>query len=211
MANAAVPNVRAWVASTPLWAQAIVAVVIGDFGIYVTHGLAHTLPWLWRFHVVHQSAEELDWLIAFRFHPLDLFLMRIGSLAPLVVFKLSPAAIAIFVAAFGWQSWLVHANVRIPYGPLRWAFVSPEFHHWHHSADREAFDRNYASIFAAWDFVFGTVHLPRRNCNEPAITIHPHVLANRQFTPFSRRCPIYTVAGRAAIWLREAPRGTSTF
>ncbi len=160
-ANAAVPNVRVWVASTPLWAQAIVAVVIGDFGIYVMHRLAHTLPWLWRFHEVHHSAEEMDWLIAFRFHPLDLFLMRIGSLAPLVALNMSPAAIAIFVAVYGWQSWLVHANVRISYGPLRWAFVSPEFHHWHHSAEREAFDRNYASIFAAWDLVFGTVHLPR--------------------------------------------------
>ena len=160
-ANAAVPNARVWVASAPLWTQAIVAVVIGDFGIYVMHRLAHTLPWLWRFHEVHHSAEEMDWLIAFRFHPLDLFLMRIGSLAPLVALNMSPAAIAIFVAVYGWQSWLVHANVRISYGPLRWAFVSPEFHHWHHSAEREAFDRNYASIFAAWDLVFGTVHLPR--------------------------------------------------
>jgi len=66
----------------------------------------------------------------------------------------------VFVALFGWQSWLVHANVRLSYGPLRWAVVSPEFHHWHHSAERDAHDRNYASIFAGWDVLFGTVHLP---------------------------------------------------
>ena len=160
-ANAAMPNVRAWVQSAPLWAQALAAVVIGDLGIYAMHRLAHTLPWLWRFHAVHHSAEEMDWLIAFRFHPFDLLLMRIASLAPLAALDLSPAAVAIFVAVFGWQSWLVHANVRLSYGPLRWALVSPEFHHWHHSAERDAFDKNYASIFAAWDLVFRTVHLPR--------------------------------------------------
>src|SRR5204862_400786 len=102
VANAAVPTMRVWIGSTPLWAQAIVANVIGDFGIYLMHRLAHALPWLWRFHAVHHSAEELDWLIAFRFHPLDLFLMRIASLAPLVALNISPAAIAIFVAVFGW-------------------------------------------------------------------------------------------------------------
>jgi sterol desaturase/sphingolipid hydroxylase (fatty acid hydroxylase superfamily) len=49
----------------------------------------------------------------------------------------------------------------MPYGPLRWFLVSPEFHHWHHSAEREAYDKNFASLVASWDVVFGTVHLPR--------------------------------------------------
>jgi sterol desaturase/sphingolipid hydroxylase (fatty acid hydroxylase superfamily) len=159
-ANRVAPHFRELVEATPLWAQVIAAIAIGDLGIYAVHRLQHTVPWLWRFHAVHHSAEEMDWLVAFRFHPLDLFLMRAGSLAPLVALDLTPAAIGMFVAVFGWQSWLVHANVRLSYGPLRWAVVSPEFHHWHHSVDRDAHDRNYASVFAAWDVLFGTVHLP---------------------------------------------------
>jgi sterol desaturase/sphingolipid hydroxylase (fatty acid hydroxylase superfamily) len=158
-ANAVMPNARGWVASNPFWVQAVVAVIIGDLGIYLMHRLAHTLPWLWRVHAVHHSAEELDWLIAFRFHPLDQLLMRVASLAPLVALNISPTAITVFVVVFAWQSWLVHANVRISYGPLRWAIVSPEFHHLHHSAERESFNQNYASIFAVWDLLFGTGHL----------------------------------------------------
>ena len=160
LAAAAMPGLRTWIASRPFWLQAMLAIVIGDLGIYLTHRLEHTVPWLWRFHAVHHSAEELDWLVAFRFHPLDLFLMRVGSLAPLVMLNVSPTAIAAFVAVFGWQSWLVHANVRLSYGPLRWAIASPAFHHWHHAAEQEAFNRNYSTIFAAWDVVFGTIHLP---------------------------------------------------
>ena len=83
-----------------------------------------------------------------------------SHLQRLVAPDITPAAIAIFAVIFGWQSWLVHANVRLPYGPLRWVFVSPEFHHWHHGAEREAHDHNYASVLACWDVLFRTVYLP---------------------------------------------------
>jgi sterol desaturase/sphingolipid hydroxylase (fatty acid hydroxylase superfamily) len=160
VAAAGAPQLRSWIVTRPLWAQAILAVALGDLGVYAIHRLAHTVPWLWRFHAVHHSAEEMDWLVAVRHHPFDLLLFRIASIGPLVALNISPAAIAVFVAVFGWQSWLAHANVRLPYGPLRWVLVSPEFHHWHHSAEREAYNRNYANVFACWDVIFGTVHLP---------------------------------------------------
>ena len=161
LAGGVAPHVRQWVHAQPLWAQALLAIAIGDLGIYAVHRLQHTVSWLWKFHAVHHSAEEMDWLVAFRFHPLDLFLSRVASLAPLIALDLTPAAVGIFIAVFGWQSWLVHANVRVPYGPLRWALVSPEFHHWHHAAEREAYDTNFASLLACWDVLFGTARLPR--------------------------------------------------
>lgn len=157
---ASVPQLRHWVGTRPLPAQGALALIVGDLGVYAIHRLQHTVPWLWRFHAVHHSAEEMDWLVGFRFHPIDLFLLRLASLGPLVALHVSPAAIAIFIAVSGWQSWLVHANVRMSYGPLRWLLVSPEFHHWHHSTEREAYDRNYASLVASWDVLFGTVFLP---------------------------------------------------
>jgi sterol desaturase/sphingolipid hydroxylase (fatty acid hydroxylase superfamily) len=160
-AAAAAPQLRLWIEAGPIWAQAIFALIVGDLGVYASHRLAHTIPWLWRFHAVHHSAEEMDWLVGFSFHPIDLLILRVASLGPLVALHVTPAAIAIFVTVSGWQAWLVHANVRMPYGPLRWLVVSPEFHHWHHSAEREAYDKNFASLVASWDVLFGTVHLPR--------------------------------------------------
>jgi sterol desaturase/sphingolipid hydroxylase (fatty acid hydroxylase superfamily) len=159
-AAAAAPQLRHWIETRSLLAQGAIALVVGDFGVYAVHRLQHTVPWLWRFHAVHHSAEEMDWLVGFRFHPIDLFLLRLASLGPLVALDVAPPAIAIFIAVSGWQAWLVHANVRLPYGPLRWLLVSPEFHHWHHSAEREAYDRNFASLVASWDVLFGTVFLP---------------------------------------------------
>jgi sterol desaturase/sphingolipid hydroxylase (fatty acid hydroxylase superfamily) len=182
------PSVRAWIEMRPIWAQAVLALIVGDLGIYVVHRAEHTVPSLWRFHAIHHSAEEMDWLVGFRFHPVDLLLMRVASLGPLVALHMTPAAIAIFIAVSGWQGWLVHANVRIAYGPLKWLLVSPEFHHWHHSAEREAFDRNYASVVAGWDVLFGTVHLPRDR-RPVRYGIENHVPAgwvDRFFHPFRR-------------------------
>jgi sterol desaturase/sphingolipid hydroxylase (fatty acid hydroxylase superfamily) len=195
-AAAAAPQLRHWIATRPLLAQGVLAVVLGDLGVYAMHRLQHTVPWLWRLHAVHHSAEEMDWLVGFRFHPIDLFLLRVASLGPLVALDVAPAAIAIFIAVSAWQAWLVHANVRLRYGPLRWLLVSPEFHHWHHAAEREAHDRNYASLIAAWDVLFGTVHLPsgrqpaRYGIDEPV----PAGWIGRFFFPFRHREPSGTTS-----------------
>ena len=194
------PALRTWVETRPLWAQSLLAIALGDLGVYGIHRLEHRVPWLWRFHAVHHLAEEMDWLVGFRFHPFDLLLLRVASLGPLVALHMSPAAIGIFIAVSGWQSYLSHANVRLPFGPLRWVFVSPEFHHWHHGAEREAFDKNYASVIAFWDVVFGTVHLPRGH-GPLRYGIDEHVptgWVDRFFHPFRRRlraAPAQHVAG----------------
>ena len=61
---------------------------------------------------------------------------------------------------YGWQSVLIHSNVRINFGPLRWLLASPEFHHWHHSRDREARDKNFAGQLPLLDLLFGTSYMP---------------------------------------------------
>jgi sterol desaturase/sphingolipid hydroxylase (fatty acid hydroxylase superfamily) len=197
VASLCIGPLRNWIETRPLLAQSILALALGDLGVYGIHRLQHSVPWLWRFHAVHHSAEEMDWLVASRFHPVDLFLLRFASIGPLVALHVTPSALAVFIAVSGWQGWLVHANVRVPYGPMRWLIVSPAFHHWHHSAEREAHDRNYASLVAAWDVLFGTVHLPRGR--EPLrYGIDERVPAGyveRFFHPFRRRYPSRRRAG----------------
>jgi sterol desaturase/sphingolipid hydroxylase (fatty acid hydroxylase superfamily) len=143
----------------PLWLQVVEAVLIGDFGIYVMHRALHS-PALWRYHAVHHSAEEMDWLVAIRFHPIELILMQCASVFPLFILGFSAEALAFYGAVYAWQSLLIHSNTRLRLGPLRYIFVGPDFHHWHHANKRAAYDKNFASIFAFWDVLFGTLHLP---------------------------------------------------
>lgn len=152
---------KATVASQPYWLQLIELIVLGDLGFYSVHRLFHSVPGLWRFHAVHHSIEEMDWLAAHRVHPLDQILTRGASLIPCFALGFSQWAIIAYAALYHWHSLMLHANIRINFGPLRWLVASPEFHHWHHSNRPEAYDKNFAGQVALWDFIFGTAHLPK--------------------------------------------------
>ena len=152
---------QATVGGLPYWVQIPAVIVLSDLGFYWTHRMFHAVPWLWRFHAVHHSIEELDWLAAFRIHPLDQIITKGVSLVPVATLGFSEWAIAIYVVLYQWQTILIHANVRIRFGPLRFLLASPEFHHWHHSSDREARDRNFAAQLPFLDALFGTLHMPK--------------------------------------------------
>jgi sterol desaturase/sphingolipid hydroxylase (fatty acid hydroxylase superfamily) len=144
----------------PIWVQIPAVIVLSDLGFYWTHRMFHAVPWLWRFHSIHHSIEELDWLAAARVHPVDQILTKGVSLIPVVALGFSEWAIGIYALLYQWQSILIHSNVRIGFGPLRWLVASPEFHHWHHSNDLEARDKNFAGQLSFLDALFGSIHMP---------------------------------------------------
>jgi sterol desaturase/sphingolipid hydroxylase (fatty acid hydroxylase superfamily) len=150
----------AWTAALPLWLQVALALVISDLSFYSVHRLFHKIPWLWKFHAVHHSIEELDWLAAHRIHPVDQILTKGASLVPIFALGFSDSAIGIYALLYHWQTLLEHSNVRVSFGPLRWIIASPQFHHWHHADQREAFDKNFASQLSILDACFGTLHMP---------------------------------------------------
>jgi sterol desaturase/sphingolipid hydroxylase (fatty acid hydroxylase superfamily) len=77
-------------------------------------------------------------------------------LAPIFIFGFSKEVIDAYIIIVGFQAVFNHANVSVRLGPLRYIFVTPNFHHWHHSQDDEAIDKNYAANFAFLDYIFGT-------------------------------------------------------
>jgi len=177
---------QATVGGLPLWVQIPLVILLSDLGFYWTHRLFHAVPWLWRFHAIHHSIEELDWLAAARVHPVDQILTKGVSLVPVVALGFSEWAIGVYALLYQWQSVLIHANVRFRFGPLRLLFASPEFHHWHHSNDREARDRNFAGQLSLLDALFGSLHMPRGRMTT-AYRLHrpiPHRYAFQLLYPF---------------------------
>ncbi len=174
----------------PFWLQIIEAVVLVDLGVYVSHRLLHT-RYLWRFHEVHHSAEEMNWFVAFRFHPVDLGINAILTTIPAVLLGLSIEAIAVAKLINGWQSTISHANVWLGLGPLRRIFIDPGFHHWHHANDRDAYDRNFGGLLVVWDWLFGTLYAPNRKRVAKFGVDGPgyHSLSGLIIAPFRRPLP----------------------
>ncbi|MFG3756672.1 sterol desaturase family protein, partial [Klebsiella pneumoniae] len=104
----------------------------------------------------------MNWMVAYRFHPVDLTITGIFTSVPLLVVGLPLEAIAAAKAVHGVQAMLSHANVSWGFGPLRRIVVDPRFHHWHHANERDAYDRNFSALLVVWDWLFGTLYVSER-------------------------------------------------
>jgi sterol desaturase/sphingolipid hydroxylase (fatty acid hydroxylase superfamily) len=151
-----------WVGSQPVWLQVPAMILLADLGFYSVHRMFHAVPFLWKFHAVHHSIEEMDWLAAHRVHPLDQICTKGASLIPVFALGFSPLSIGIFMTIYHWQSLLIHSNTRLRFGFLEYILATPRFHHWHHAKDAAAHDKNFAGQFAWLDILFGTLHMPNR-------------------------------------------------
>jgi sterol desaturase/sphingolipid hydroxylase (fatty acid hydroxylase superfamily) len=135
---------------------AVVLVVVGN---YWGHRLTHQVPFLWRFHAVHHSIEQMDWVASGRLHPVDQSFTQAFTILPLFLLGYGGgvfAGVAVFVTLL---ALFQHANVRLRFPVLRWIINTPEWHHWHHAIDAKANDKNFG--LPVVDKIFGTAYLPK--------------------------------------------------
>jgi sterol desaturase/sphingolipid hydroxylase (fatty acid hydroxylase superfamily) len=156
------PGIQAGVAAQPHWLQFLEILVVADLAEYFIHRLFHAVPALWRFHQIHHSSECLDWLAGSRMHLVDMVVTRGFTFVPLFLLGFSAAPVYAYLVFVSFHAVFIHANVNTDFGPLRWWLVSPRFHHWHHSAQTEALDKNFAVHLPWIDRLFGTDHFPPR-------------------------------------------------
>ncbi len=149
-------GLQAAVRAQPGWLQLVEVLVVADLVQYAVHRLMHENPWLWRFHAVHHCPARMDWLAGSRMHFAEALLVRALVITPVYLLGFAESAVNAYVIWVGIQSVLIHSNTRIPFGWLDALVVTPHFHHWHHAADAEAIDRNYAAHLSFIDGLFGT-------------------------------------------------------
>jgi sterol desaturase/sphingolipid hydroxylase (fatty acid hydroxylase superfamily) len=159
-----------WIAALPFGARFVAALLIGELGAYWGHRWSHEIPLLWRFHAVHHSAEEVDWLVHTRAHPVDMFFTRLCAYVPMYLLglaqptgngmDLAPYLVTVVSTVWGFY---IHSNLKWRLGWLEWVVASPAFHHWHHTNDGPEFlNKNYAPLLPCVDLFFGTLYLPKR-------------------------------------------------
>ncbi|MEL7022282.1 MAG: sterol desaturase family protein [Pseudomonadota bacterium] len=156
-------DVQAFIQSTSLWLQFAVIVICADFVLYWEHRLYHEVKALWPIHAVHHSVETLDWLAGSRGHFIQVFSERAMVMIPLYLLGADPAALNAYVVFAALQAILIHCNLSFSFGPLRYIFVTPQFHHWHHSSEAPAIDTNYSAHLVLFDWLFGTYHMPDKH------------------------------------------------
>ncbi len=149
------------VAAQPAIVQFPAILLVADFSEYWVHRAFHKIPWLWRFHAIHHSARHLDWLAASRLHLLDIVVTRGLTFVPLYLVGFAPGPVFAYLVFVSFHAIFIHANVNFRFGWLSWVIATPRFHHWHHSAQPEAIDKNFAVHLPALDWLFGSLLLPK--------------------------------------------------
>jgi sterol desaturase/sphingolipid hydroxylase (fatty acid hydroxylase superfamily) len=156
----------------------VATVIAMDLALFAQHWLMHRVPWLWEFHKVHHSAEVLTPMTVYRMHPVDdLLAWSLTGLAGGVTIGifhwLYPLGLPIYTYMginvvvflfyfFGYN--LRHSHIWVSYGPVvSHVLVSPAQHQIHHSAEERHWDKNFGFIFALWDWLAGTLYVPREH------------------------------------------------
>lgn len=153
----------------------LLVVLVVDFAGWAGHRIMHCVPVLWEFHKLHHSAEVLTPITYYRIHPVEevvaaaVSVLISGSFSGALAYLLfeQPSLLTIFgvnivVAPFQLVGNLRHSHIWLSWGPvISRILISPAQHQIHHSADPKHRGRNYGSIFAIWDWMFGTLYVPR--------------------------------------------------
>lgn len=160
LAFAPLTAVRAWVGALPFAVQFAAIMFLTDFVQYWVHRSFHRVPWLWRFHAVHHSAKNMDWMAGARMHFLEILVLRSTTVIPMFVLGFSATAMNAYILLVYVYSTFVHANLGWRFPVIEKFLVTPRFHHWHHGIEREAIDVNFAVHFPLFDRLFGTHYLP---------------------------------------------------
>jgi sterol desaturase/sphingolipid hydroxylase (fatty acid hydroxylase superfamily) len=144
--------------------QLLIFFVVVDFVQWVTHVILHRVPFLWEFHKVHHSVEEMGFAAHLRYHWMENILYKpLKTLGVMVLGGFEPEQAYIvhfFAITIGH---LNHANIRLTYGPLKYIFNNPVLHLWHHVyhlPKGRKYGLNYAISLSLWDYLFKTAEIP---------------------------------------------------
>lgn len=151
-------------AQTPVWLQFLVMFIVRDFVQWNVHVLLHKNKWMWEFHKVHHSVEEMGFAAHLRYHWMETLIYRTFEYIPLAMLGFGIQdffLLHLFTLTIGH---LNHANFYLPLGPLKYIFNSPQMHLWHHVEELpEGYPNgiNYGISLSIWDYIFGTAIIPK--------------------------------------------------
>lgn len=149
----------------PYVVQLLVFFVALDFIQWVTHRILHRVEFLWQFHQVHHSVQEMGFAAHLRYHWMEnvvyspmkyIIMMIIGNFGPQDAFIVHYVTIAI--------GHINHANLNVSYGPLKYVFNNPKMHIWHHSKElpnERRYGVNFGISLSLWDYIFKTNYIPK--------------------------------------------------
>ncbi len=148
--------------------------LIDDFMEYWLHYLRHKIPMLWHFHVIHHSQTDMNPLTEDRIHIVEHLLKEPIKYLPMALIGASLPQWFLFKLFLHSWGYVVHSNLRLELGWLKFVIITPQVHRIHHSVEKKHWDKNFGVKLTIWDWMFGTLYIEPKSYPE---TGTPHETA----------------------------------
>ena len=153
-----------WVSDWHPVALFVFTFVAFDFSYYWSHRTHHTLPALWRVHVVHHQAEHFSLSMGIR----NSYFSVLTAMPFFLWLAVVGVPLEVYVAASGLNYFIQfynHNGVVDKSGWLERILITPSHHRVHHGTHRVYRNKNHGGVLVLWDRLFGTfqpeLDLPR--------------------------------------------------
>jgi sterol desaturase/sphingolipid hydroxylase (fatty acid hydroxylase superfamily) len=142
----------------------IVSIVLTDLAYYWTHRAQHAIPFLWRFHAMHHSINDLSALNNYS-HWTENGIQVLFKVIPVaLLIKLNPGYLGVIAGGLvSLHQSYIHSTSRFNFGRFSWLINDNVRHRIHHSVEPKHFDKNFGIEFGFWDHLFGTAYTPAPN------------------------------------------------
>ena len=159
----------------PAYLQVVILFLARDFLQWNIHVVLHRVPFLWRLHEVHHSSETMSFPVHLRYHWAENIIYRVPEYAVfLMIGSNVPDVFIVYVVSLT-IGHLNHANLKLPWGFLKYIFNTSELHLWHHAKQLPSrYGVNYAISLSLWDWIFRTAYNPAQPPEAIGLADEPH-------------------------------------
>ena len=143
-----------------LWVSIGLMFIFRDLLDYCYHLTMHSVPFLWRFHMVHHSDPQVDVTTTLREHFGETFIRNIFLIVTTALLGVGVWFLVIRQIFQTVSNIASHSSVVIPKRYSRvidLVFVTPNFHRMHHHHRMPHTNKNYGDSFTFWDRIFGSL------------------------------------------------------
>lgn len=188
----------------------ILSVLAFDLVIYLQHVMFHTIPVLWKLHLVHHADLDLDATTGLRFHPIEFVISMAIKLGVVVALGTPALSVLIFEIVLNATAMFNHSNIYIPRGIdriLRLIVVTPDMHRVHHSVIVWETNSNFGFNLPWWDRLLGTYRAQPVRGHEKMNLGLGHLRDRKKIIfPKLFTLPFTAAPGRYSIRKRDFPK-----
>jgi len=143
----------------PGWLEVLISVLVLDLVVYLQHVMFHTVPLIWRLHMMHHADIDIDVTTGLRFHPIEILISMVIKMTAIAALGPTVFTVILFEIILNGTAMFNHGNLKLPLKLdkyLRLLVVTPDQHRVHHSITIRETNSNFGFNFPWWDRIFGT-------------------------------------------------------